>query len=87
MNYIEVKITTTHDDVERICAMLSPLCSGFIIDDPQDVYEFSQEKTTKWDYIDDALLGNPDRDVTVTEGKEIKGSDTYPVYIVKGYIV
>ena len=66
MNYIEVKITTTHDDVERVCAMLSPLCSGFIIDDPQDVYEFSQEKTTKWDYIDDALLGNPDRDVTVT---------------------
>ena len=28
-----------------------------------------------------------DRDVTVTEGKEIKGSDTYPVYIVKGYTV
>lgn len=66
MDYIEVKIITNHDDVERICAMLSPLCGGFIIDDPQDVYEFSQEKTTKWDYIDDALLGNPDRDVSVT---------------------
>lgn len=66
MDYIEVKITTTHDDVESICAMLSSYCSGFIIDDPLDVYEFSQEKTTKWDYIDDALLGNPDRDVTVT---------------------
>ena len=25
--------------------------------------------------------------VTIIEGKEVKGSDTYPVYIVKGYTV
>ena len=28
-----------------------------------------------------------DKLVTITEGKEVKGSDTYPVYIVKGYTV
>lgn len=66
MNYIEVKITTTHEDADSICAILTPYATGFIVDDPRDVYEFSQEKTTKWDYIDDSLLGNPNRAVTVT---------------------
>lgn len=66
MNYKEIKITTTHAGADSVCAMLSPYCTGFIVDDPQDVLEFSLSKTTKWDYIDDALLGNPDRQVSVT---------------------
>jgi glucose-1-phosphate adenylyltransferase len=28
-----------------------------------------------------------DKEVTISEGKEVKGSDTYPVYVVKGYTV
>ena len=66
MNYIQVIMTAKHGDTDNICAMLMPFAEGFVIDDPMDVYEFSLEKSTKWDYIDDKLLGDRDRDVTVT---------------------
>ena len=66
MNYIQVIMTAKHGDTDNICAMLMPFAKGFVIDDPMDVYEFSLEKSTKWDYIDDKLLGDRDRDVTVT---------------------
>lgn len=66
MQYKQVTITTTHSDIDLITATLSPLCSGFIIDDPQDIVDFAAEKSTKWDYIDESLFGAADRPVTVT---------------------
>ena len=76
MNYKQITITTNHQDIDFITAALCPLCSGFIIDDPQDIVDFAAEKSTKWDYIDESLFGDAGRPVTVTLYLEEEDSTT-----------
>ncbi len=57
MDWKELKIYTSHENMENLsAALISAGVSGLVINDPEDVKEFAAEKTSAWDYIDDELL-------------------------------
>lgn len=56
VNWTEVRIFTTSEGTDVVCASLIGLnITGFVIEDPKDFEEFLNDKTAKWDYIDDSL--------------------------------
>ena len=61
MDYIEVKITTTHEAAELLAELLAEITGGCSVDDPQTVEDFINAPVKRWDYIEEQLFDNPDR--------------------------
>ena len=68
MNYIEIKIETTHQGVELVVAKLLALgITDTVIDDPEDIRQLMEEKESyHWDYVDDQVVADLDRLPTVS---------------------
>lgn len=68
MKFIEVKIYTSHEGIEPLTAMLMQKgITGITVDDPADVDELMEHKKEyEWDYIEESLLENKDREPVVT---------------------
>ncbi len=61
MDWKEIKIHTTHENMDNLgAALISAGINGFVINDPEDIREFAAEKNASWDYIDDDLLRQAD---------------------------
>lgn len=57
MDWKELKLYTSHENIENLsAALISAGVSGLVINDPEDIREFAEEKSASWDYIDDELL-------------------------------
>ena len=57
MDWKELKLYTSHENMEDLsAALISAGVSGLVINDPEDIREFAEEKNSSWDYIDDELL-------------------------------
>jgi len=66
MDYIKVTVTVRQGDVDLLCARLSDVASGFEIDDPAVIDDFVNDKESRWDYIEEGLYDNPQRDPSVS---------------------
>lgn len=68
MKYIELKIETTHSGVEAVVGKLLAMgITSTAVDDPADVRDIMAKKEAyEWDYIDDEVVQNLDRQPTVT---------------------
>jgi len=67
MDWIEVTIQTTSEGVEPVSGLiLMAEIPGLVVDDPKDVLDFlADRETARWDYADDSLLGDPDRETVI----------------------
>ncbi len=65
MDYVKVKIEIVEGNADELCAALSDIASGFEIDDPQVVEDFTSSKLVRWDYIDEGVYDNPSRNPVV----------------------
>lgn len=67
MKFIEVKIYTSHEGIEPLTAMLMQKgITGITVDDPADVDELMEHKKEyEWDYIDQSLLDDKNREPVV----------------------
>ncbi len=78
MNWTEVNIYTTSEGVEPLSGCLLRLgINGFVIKDSKDFEEFLSEKSSKWDYIEENLMGLKDCEtcVTVYIPENMQGAD------------
>lgn len=68
MKYIELRIYATRQGIELITAMLiSKGIDGIMVDDPDDMEDILNKKNEYgWDYIDDELKENMDREPVVS---------------------
>lgn len=66
MDYIEVKITTTHEAAELLAELLAEITGGCSVDDPQTVEDFLHAPVKRWDYIEEQLFDNPHRRPSVS---------------------
>lgn len=76
MNWIELKITTTKDDIDPICGVLYDLdITGMEISDKDDFKEFLENNRKYWDYVDEELekLKTADSCITVYFGDDDEG--------------
>lgn len=65
MDYIEVRVTTTHDAAELLADQLAEITGGCSVDDPQTIEDFIQAPVKRWDYIEEQLFDNPSREPSV----------------------
>lgn len=66
MDWLELRILTTHEAAEAVSEILMSLgAGGTQIDDPADLLLF-QEDNSNWDYIDEKLLNPEDMRVKIT---------------------
>lgn len=65
MDYIEVRVTTTHEAAELLADQLAEITGGCSVDDPQTVEDFVQAPVKRWDYIEEQLFDNPKREPSV----------------------
>ncbi len=67
MRYIELKIHASHQGVEAVTEMLMRNgITGISVDDPADLQDILDKKNEYgWDYIDDAVKAQPDREPVV----------------------
>lgn len=67
MKFIEVKIYTSHEGIEPLTAMLMQKgITEITVDDPADVDDLMEHKQEyEWDYIDQSLLDDKDREPVV----------------------
>lgn len=65
MDYIEVRVTTTHEASELLADQLAEITGGCSVDDPQTVEDFVQAPVKRWDYIEEQLFDNPKREPSV----------------------
>lgn len=65
MDYIEVRVTTTHEASELLADQLAEITGGCSVDDPQTVEDFIQAPVKRWDYIEEQLFDNPKREPSV----------------------
>lgn len=57
MDWKELKIHILHKNMENLsAALISAGVTGLVINDPEDIKAFAEEKSSSWDYIDDELL-------------------------------
>jgi len=57
LEWTEVEILTTSSGIDMICSMLTDIgINGFTIQDAEDFNTFLNEKSPKWDYIDETLM-------------------------------
>ncbi len=65
MDYIEVRVTTTHDAAELLAEQLAEITGGCSVDDPQTIEDFIHAPVKRWDYIEEQLFDNPQRQPSV----------------------
>ena len=65
MDYIEVRTQTTHDAAELLAELLAEITGGAQVDDPQTIEDFVNAPVKRWDYIEEQLFDNPQRDPSV----------------------
>ena len=65
MDYIEVRVTTTHEAAELLAEQLAELTGGCSVDDPQTIEDFVRAPIKRWDYIEEQLFDNPRREPSV----------------------
>ena len=66
MDYIKVTVTILKGDCDTVCEMLSGMVSGFEIDDPSVIDDIVNSRESRWDYIEEGLYENPDRNSSVS---------------------
>ncbi len=67
MNWIEIKIITETPALEILCAMLTDYgVKGFVTQDKESFQEFLNDKTGKWDYIEESLMSLSECDTSIT---------------------
>lgn len=66
MDYIEVQIITTHEAAELLADQLAEISGGCSVDDPQTIEDFVQAPVKRWDYIEEQLFDNPQREPSVS---------------------
>lgn len=67
MEWKELKIYTTHEDVEPLTnALISFGIDGFVINDPEDIKEFERNKNASWDYIGEEVWQMCGKDTYIT---------------------
>lgn len=64
MEYIKGTITTCSAGCDLLTAQLGEVCMGLEIDDPTVIADFVENKESRWDYIEEGVLDNPERPVT-----------------------
>ena len=67
MDWIEITVETTTRGVEPVTGLiLMAGIAGLTVDDPKDVMDYlAGPQAARWDYVDDSLLLNPGRAVTI----------------------
>lgn len=65
MDYIEVRTETTHDAAELLAELLAEITGGAQVDDPQTIEDFVNAPVKRWDYIEEQLFDNPQRNPSV----------------------
>lgn len=67
MDWICVNIFLSHEGIEPLTAALMEIgITGVVINDPYDIEYFVENKTSEWDYIDEALADTTDKPTYVT---------------------
>ena len=57
MEWLEMKIDTSHAGLDPVCAMLEQQgVTGWMIDDETDFQDFLEHNRQYWDYVDEELL-------------------------------
>ena len=57
MEWLEMKIDTSHTGLDPVCAMLEQQgVTGLMIDDETDFQDFLEHNRQYWDYVDEELL-------------------------------
>ena len=64
MDWMEITIKTSHEGIEPVAGMmLMAGMSGWLINDPRDIQHYLEgPQAARWDYVDEDLLRNPDRE-------------------------
>ncbi len=65
MDYIEVRTLTSHDAAELLAELLAEITGGAQVDDPQTIEDFVNSPIKRWDYIEEQLFDNPQREPAV----------------------
>ena len=66
MEWTKISIYTTADGIDFVCDMLSELgIDGVEIEDEQDFKDFLEENKKYWDYVDDELLKEKEKETRV----------------------
>ena len=56
MNYTEVTIECTQEDIDSVCDRLTAMgCGGFVIENEADLKDFLENNRRYWDYVDESL--------------------------------
>ena len=56
MNYTEVTIECTQEDIDSVCDRLTAMgCGGFVIENEADLNDFLENNRRYWDYVDESL--------------------------------
>ena len=67
MDWLELNIYTTHFGIEALSsALIDAGITGLVINDPEDITEFVENKTPAWDYIDDEVLARQNEEAYIT---------------------
>ncbi len=67
MEWLELNIYTTHQGIEALsAALIGAGITGLVINDPEDITEFVENKTPAWDYIDDEVLARQNGEAYIT---------------------
>ncbi len=57
MNWLEVSIDTSHDELDHLCSRLDELgVEGLVIADEAVVNDFLEHEKQYWDYVDDSVI-------------------------------
>ncbi len=78
MDWVQVKISTTRDGIEPICALLYDIgITGVEISDKDDFKEFLENNRKYWDYVDEELekLKTSDSCITIYVSADNTGFD------------
>jgi len=67
MDWTEIVIWTTTEGVEPVTGLvLMAGINGLVVDDPKDLSDFlASPLGARWDYADESLLGDPDRETVI----------------------
>ncbi len=65
MDYIEVRTKTTHEAAELLAELLAEITGGAQVDDPQTIEDFVNSPVKRWDYIEEQLFDNLQREPSV----------------------
>ncbi len=79
MNWIETKITTATEDLDKVCDALYGIdVTEFVISDKEDFKEFLENNRKYWDYVDETLeeLKTADSCITIYLSDDEEGVQT-----------